>query len=313
MEQIGLERRGLAPIVLFVYNRPWHTQQTIEALQKNKFAPKSELFIYSDAAKNEAAEQAVQEVRKYIHSIEGFKTITIVERETNMGLADSIIDGVTAVVNQYGKVIVLEDDLVTSPYFLSFMNDALDFYQHENKVWHISGWNYPISSDGGDEVFLWRVMNCWGWATWSDRWQFFEKDTNAIIKSFSKEDINAFNLDGVEGFFEQVIANKKGKIDTWAIFWYVTIFIRKGLCLNPMKTYVENIGLDGTGTHCQDEGVRDNVNLSTQLVYDFCNEIAESRRVVLKVKQYYLSRKNPFFKRVVNKVSRIFLNKKTVR
>lgn len=303
----------LAPIVLFVYNRPWHTQQTIEALQKNKFAPKSELFIYSDAAKNEAAEQAVQEVRKYIHSIEGFKTITIVERETNMGLADSIIDGVTAVVNQYGKVIVLEDDLVTSPYFLSFMNDALDFYQHENKVWHISGWNYPISSDGGDEVFLWRVMNCWGWATWSDRWQFFEKDTNAIIKSFSKEDINAFNLDGVEGFFEQVIANKKGKIDTWAIFWYVTIFIRKGLCLNPMKTYVENIGLDGTGTHCQDEGVRDNVNLSTQLVYDFCNEIAESRRAVLKVKQYYLSRKNPFFKRVVNKVSRIFLNKKTVR
>jgi len=113
-------------------------------------------------------------VRKYIHSINGFKKVTVVERDKNMGLADSIIDGVTTVVNQYGKLIVLEDDLVTSPYFLKFMNDALDFYQHEKKVWHISGWNYSITTNDLDDVFLWRLMNCWGWATWADKWQHYE-------------------------------------------------------------------------------------------------------------------------------------------
>ena len=112
------------PIVLFVYNRPWHTQQTIEALQKNDLASESELFIYSDAAKTEQDSLKVNEVRNYVHAIGGFKKITIIEREENWGLADSIIDGVTSIVNQYGKIIVLEDDLETSPFFLRFMNES---------------------------------------------------------------------------------------------------------------------------------------------------------------------------------------------
>ena len=125
---------NLAPIVLFVYNRPWHTQQTIEALQKNQLASESELFIYRDAAKAKQDQDKVQEVRDYVHLVDGFKKITIVERDKNWGLAKSIIDGVTAIVNQYGKIIVLEDDIVTSPHFLRYMNDALDFYQNEEAV-----------------------------------------------------------------------------------------------------------------------------------------------------------------------------------
>jgi len=304
---------NLAPIILFVYNRPWHTRQTVKALQDNSLASDSELFIYSDEAKNETAEQAVKEVRKYIHSINDFKTITVVERDKNMGLADSIIDGVTTVVNQYGKVIVLEDDLVTSPHFLKFMNDALDFYQDKKKVWHISGWNYPIPSDGLDEIFLWRVMNCWGWATWSDRWQFFEKDTDSIIKNFSKEDIKSFNLDGAEGFFGQVIANDKQVIDTWAIFWYATIFLKKGLCLNPVKTFVDNIGLDGTGIHCQDESGSDKVIvLASQPVYRFSNKIVESSSAVIRVREYYLGRKKSFYIRIINLISRTLFKKNTI-
>ena len=116
----------LAPIVLFVYNRPWHTQQTIEALQKNELVLESELFIYSDAAKIDDVKQAVDEVRSYIKSINGFKKITIIEREENWGLANSIIDGVTTIVNQYSKIIVLEDDLVTSPFFLKFKKPFKD-------------------------------------------------------------------------------------------------------------------------------------------------------------------------------------------
>jgi hypothetical protein len=242
--------KKLAPVILFVYNRPWHTQQTIEALQKNELAKESELFIYSDAPKNDEAMSSVEEVRDYLESVDGFKLVTIIKREENFGLANSIIDGVTDIVNRYGKVIVLEDDLVTSPYFLRFMNKSLEFYKDEKKVWHISGWNYPIDSDGLDDVFLWRVMNCWGWATWDDRWKHYDRDVDKTIKSFSKKDIKAFNLEGVFNFWYQVVANKNGAINTWAIFWYATIFKKGGLCLNPTKTFVSNIGHDGSGEHC---------------------------------------------------------------
>ncbi|MGB0238020.1 MAG: sugar transferase [Cycloclasticus sp.] len=240
----------LAPIVLFVYNRPWHTKQTIETLQKNNLASDSELFIYSDAAKHHKDVASVQDVRDYIHNVTGFKNIKIIERETNWGLADSIIDGVTTIVNEYGKVIVLEDDLVTSPYFLKYMNDALTFYKDEEKVWHISGWNYPIETEHTENVFLWRVMNCWGWATWSDKWAHYEKDVDKVINEFSSEDKKAFNLDGVEDFFKQVYLNQKGELNTWAIFWYASIFKNNGLCLNPVRTLVDNVGHDGSGVHC---------------------------------------------------------------
>ena len=185
---------NLAPIVLFVYNRPWHTKQTIEALQKNELAKDSELFIYSDAPKNKEAEKQVKEVRDYIKTISGFKKVTIIEREKNYGLAKNIIEGVTEIVNKYGKVIVLEDDLITSPYFLRFMNEALNFYENEEKVWHISGWNYPIDTNGLGDAFLWRLMNCWGWATWANRWKYYEKDVDKLIASFTKRDIKRFNL-----------------------------------------------------------------------------------------------------------------------
>ena len=138
---------NLAPIVLFVYNRPWHTKQTVEALQKNELAKESELFIYCDEAKNEDAGKSVDEVREYIDKVDGFKKVTIIKREKNWGLADSIIDGVTKIVNEYGKIIVLEDDLVTSPYFLKFMNDGLEFYKDEKKVFGITGYAFPVKKE----------------------------------------------------------------------------------------------------------------------------------------------------------------------
>jgi len=299
----------LAPIVLFVYNRPWHTQQTIESLQKNELAQESELFIYCDAAKNESAKQVVDEVRSYIKSIDGFKRITIIEREKNWGLADSIIDGVTTIVNQYGKVIVLEDDLVTSPYFLKFMNEALDFYQNEEKVWHISGWNYPINSDELNDVFLWRVMNCWGWATWADKWQYYEKNIDSIMTSFSKSDKKAFNLDGVENFYSQVEANKQKKINTWAIFWYGSIFKNNGLCLNPVHTFVDNIGHDGSGVHCRNQEKVDEreVNLNSAVNYNV--KLWESRVALNSIKNHYLVQKKKLWIRLINKLSRFFLKK----
>ena len=188
----------LAPIVIFVYNRPWHIQQSLEALKKNELAKVSELFIYSDGPKDEDSIKGVEEVRSYIKDVSGFRKVTIIKRKENWGLANSIIDGVNEIVNKYEKIIVLEDDLVTSPYFLNFMNEALEFYKNKKKIWHISGWNYPIKTYGIEDVFLWRVMNCWGWATWKDRWQYFEKNTEKIVSEFSKSERKRFNFYGTK-------------------------------------------------------------------------------------------------------------------
>jgi len=302
-----------APVALFVYNRPRHTQQTVEELQKNDLASESDLFIFSDAAKNDAAKQTVDEVRAYIKSVDGFKKITIIEREKNWGLADSIIDGVTKIVNQYGKIIVLEDDLVTSPCFLRFMNEALDFYQNEEKVWHISGWNYPINSDGLNDVFLWRVMNCWGWATWADRWANFEKNPHRLIEQWTDEQKYHFDLDGSGIFWYQVTSNEEGRINTWAIFWYATIYQKQGLCLNPTKTYVDNIGHDGSGVHCGDLGLYLPRDLNERLNLEFDCEYVESKLITEKIKNHYQSLKKPLLIRVINKVSRILIKRNVVK
>ena len=295
---------NLAPIVLFVYNRPWHTQQTVEALQKNKLASESELFIYSDDAKNDDARVSVDEVRKYIDNITGFKKITVIKRDKNWGLADSIIDGVTKIVNEYGKIIVLEDDLVTSPYFLKFMNEALEFYKDEKKIWHISGWNYPIETAGLNNVFLWRLMNCWGWATWANRWEYYEKDVYKTMQEFSKDDIKRFNLDGVEDFFGQVTANYEKKINTWAIFWYATIFKKNGLCLNPTQTFVENIGNDASGANCGKTDIFTS-RLSSLNNIQFLSSIIENKISITNLKKFYKQNKKTIFKIIINKFKRI--------
>lgn len=156
---------NLAPIALFVYNRPMHTRQTVEALLANELAAESDLIIFADGAKSGKDADAVQEVREYIHSISGFKSIKINEQDTNQGLANSVIAGVTEVVNESGRIIVLEDDMVTSPYFLNYMNDSLEMYKDEDKVISIHGYMYPVKEKLPETFFL-QGADCWGWATW---------------------------------------------------------------------------------------------------------------------------------------------------
>jgi hypothetical protein len=295
-----------APIALFVYNRPWHTQQTVEALQKNELASESDLFIFSDAPKALETAAAVLEVREYIKTVSGFKSVTIIEREENLGLANSIIDGVTRLCNEYGRIIVLEDDLVTSPYFLEFMNRALYKYAQEKKVWHISGWNYPIDPKGLPEVFFWRTMNCWGWATWADRWVHFQKDPERLIAEWDKNKINQFNLDGASDFWSQVTANTSGKLNTWAIFWYATIFENKGLCLNPAKTYIRNIGHDGSGENCGKSDIY-NEAVNTLSINIFPDSISTHVPAVELIKKNYFSNGPNIFRRILSKLKKILL------
>jgi hypothetical protein len=293
-----------APIALYTYNRLTHTRLTVEALQKNTLASQSDLIIFSDAPKSKDHTSAVNSIRDYIRQIEGFNSITIIERETNYGLARNIIEGVTEICNQYGRVIVLEDDIVTSPFFLAYLNRALDKYANEKQVWHISGWNYPIDPDGLEEAFFWRVMNCWGWATWSDRWRHFHKDPVKLTQSWSRQMIKRFNLDGTCDFWSQVKLNASGELNSWAIFWYATIFEQGGFCLNPARSLVCNIGHDGSGENCDESLIYSHSQLSDKIdVLPF--EIEESVLALQKVKLFYKNIKGSWQSRIV----RYFLRK----
>lgn len=237
-----------APIALFVYNRPDHTRKTITALQNNFLSKDSDLIIFSDAAQSADQAEAVKKVRHFIGQIDGFKSVTIIERGANFGLARSIIEGVGALCAEYGRVIVLEDDLVTSTHFLQFMNDALDMYEHEDRVMHISGSTYPIERLE-DETFLLRIPLCWGWATWDRAWKHFQKN-NEVMLNFDKKMRRKFSFNNSYHYWEQLEANAKGLMNTWFVYWYATLFLRNALALFPGRSLVKNIGMDGSGVHC---------------------------------------------------------------
>ena len=172
---------ALAPILLFVYNRPQHVRRCIESLLQNELVSQSKLFVYADGARHEDDEADVQQTRDFIHTIVGFKSVDIIERETNQGLAANIIDGVSTQVKAYGKVIVLEDDLVVAPYFLQFMNNALTTYQDDTKVGHIHGCDFT-QNNLLPNTFLIKWTGSWGWATWERAWKHFNPNGSELLK-----------------------------------------------------------------------------------------------------------------------------------
>ena len=297
---------NLAPIALFTYNRPWHTQQTVEALQKNKLASESELFIYSDEAKNDDARVSVDEVRKYIDNITGFKKITVIKRDKNWGLANSIKDGVTKIVNEYGRIIVLEDDLVTSSYFLKFMNEALEFYKDEEKVMHISGFSFPIEKNKHmEDVFFIKPTSCWGWATWDQAWGDYNNNIDYYMGKFTNRMIYDFNLNNTNKYFDQIIQNKAKKINTWAIFWYASVYLKGGLSLHPKDSYVRNIGHDGSGIHCGSSSIYD-VDLMGVPSSSFTKVCKENNLERVAYENYFQSIKTSFIKRVIGRILKLF-------
>lgn len=242
----------LAPIALFVYNRPAHTRQTVEALRANALANESDLIVYSDAPKSEVQAENVREVRKYIREIEGFKSLTVIERATNFGLARSIIDGVTAILNKYGRIIVLEDDMETSPYFLTYMNEALEKYAGEDHVVSIHGYVYPVAQMLPEAFFL-PGADCWGWATWSRGWACFNADGQFLLDELKRRKlIRSFDFNGAYPFSEMLEGQIKGTNDSWAVRWYASAFLAGKLTLYPGRSLVHNIGNDNSGTHCGD-------------------------------------------------------------
>jgi putative methyltransferase (TIGR04325 family) len=239
-----------APIALFVYARPDHTRRTVQALLNNPEASGSDLIVYSDAARTHDKEEAVQRVRKYVSGIQGFRSLTVYYRQQNYGLAQSIIEGVTHVLEYYERVIVLEDDLETSPYFLRYMNEALDLFAKEERVISVHGYVYPVHTPLPEAFFL-RGADCWGWATWRRGWAEFNPDGKFLLHELKRQNLlPLFDYNGAYSYSGMLEGQINGSNDSWAVRWHASAFLSNKLTLYPGRSLSHNIGNDSTGTHC---------------------------------------------------------------
>jgi hypothetical protein len=239
----------LAPVAIFAYERLDHLKKTIVALSGNELASDTEIFIFSDGPKSYNIVE-VAKVRQYLKSISGFKQVTIIERENNYGLSNNIIRGIDYIFQTYHKVIVLEDDLVTSKYFLRYMNDTLYFYNKFDQVSCISGYMYPVKGIKSD--FFIKGSDCWGWATWKENWQNFIEDGRELLSQLEDKGLFRNSYNKAWDYDQMLLDQISGNNSSWAIRWYYSCTLKGHLCLYPKKSFVNNIGNDGSGTHSID-------------------------------------------------------------
>ena len=251
-----------APVVIFGYNRADHLIHTINTLGMNKGALETPVYLFLDGYKNEKDKEAVKRVHEFgktFRQDKRFKSIEVCIAEKNQGLAKSVIHGVSKIIEQYGKVIVLEDDIVTSRDFLCFMNDALQYYEYEKKIWSISGYTFdlPTLSIIQEDVYLGYRASSWGWATWADRWNTVDwgvKDYNEFRYNILQR--MCFNRGGTN-MSDMLDRQMAGEINSWAIRWCYAQYKQDKLTVFPRKSKVLNIGQDGSGTHCNVENQYD--------------------------------------------------------
>lgn len=300
-------KSGLAPIVFFAYNRPEHTRQTLDALSKNHLAAASVLYIFIDGPKDNATietREKIDEVKKIAGEKNWCGTVYVIAAEKNKGLFKSIVNGITQTVNQFGKVIVIEDDVLVSPGFLSYMNDGLDFYENTPAIMHISGFSRAEFSavDIKESTYFFYHTTCWGWATWKRAWDKFTPDALAVKKAISKKgNIKKLNMDNSFEFFWGLKAIADGKFQSWNTIWHSIVFLNNGFCLHPTKSLVSNIGHDGSGTNCapdsdfgKNELFAGNINITpipvkgNETVHSFYLSLHSFKYRVLFIIKHYL-------------------------
>ena len=247
--------QSYSPIALFVYNREEHTRKTLNHLNANSLASRSKLYIFCDGPQNSSDQKEVESVNKTRKVVDDYpwkgEKIVIKQKE-NLGLAKSIHGGVSDVLKQHHRIIVMEDDLIVSSSFLSYMNDALIKYEASEEVYQISGYMIPHKLPLRNPGFL-RAPGSWGWATWADKWGNFDLNDYSLLNSGNERNFSRFDLGGFYPHLDSLRKNKKGKLDTWGVKWYAHIFLRDGLCLYPPHSLVKNIGHDKSGVNCGDK------------------------------------------------------------
>lgn len=292
-----------APIVVFAFKRADHLRTMIESLRASPLASCSHLRVYCDAARTPADDAGVAAVRSYANSLDGFAGVRVVLRASNLGLARSIVSGVTEVLEAHERVIVLEDDLVLSQHFLRYMNDGLELYAQDDRVASIHGYTYPTSRPLPETFFL-RGADCWGWATWRRAWQHFDPDGRGLLARLQAQRLtDRFDFDGSFGFTQMLIDQIEGRNDSWAIRWHASCFLANRLTLYPGRSLVHNGGFDLSGSHCNSTSAFDQ-SVSTDPVAVHRLPAAESEPARLAFVDFFRSIRDPWHARLRTGVRR---------
>ncbi len=293
-----------ASIVYFTYNRPEHTEISLNALKENELASKSEIIIFSDGAKSQDIDKnKVEQVRKIIENLTGFKKKTLHLRKSNYGLYKNIVEGVNEVLKKNKKIIVVEDDCKTSKYFLNFMNDGLNLYENDDKVCSINGWFFPKKNNLQETFFLMNHTS-WGWGTWKRAWDKFNPDTDYLIREIKKRKmIKKFNLNNCYDYFGMLQRRNKKLNESQAIVWKASTFINKMLSLYPSNSFVQNIGFDTTGTHyTKYDKLHGHRDLIERKIILKKIKIEESVDAIRFTEKYYRNNKIKFFLKKIKKI-----------
>jgi Glycosyl transferase family 2 len=291
-------KSDLAPLVIFAYNRPHHFTQVWNSLIKCPELINTDVYIYADGPKNHASIDeliAIKKTREILHQISGSKLLKLNLCETNQGLANSIINGVSEILAKYDKIIVLEDDVVVSPLFLTYMNAALTFYKNKYLVGCVHSYSYPIKNL--PVFYFQRGADCWGWGTWKRSWSLFSKDSNMLLNQLKERNlINDFDYGGTYLFSDMLQKHIEGKNNSWAIRWHASLFLHNMLTLYPGKSFVQNIGNDNSGTHSGSTSMYSHKILNEMNNFEF-NEIPieHNLEVAYKIAKWFKCR-NSFFK-----------------
>jgi hypothetical protein len=245
----------LAPIAIFGFNRPSHLLRCINSLAKNPEAFRSKIYVFIDGPRNQMDFESVNETQKVIESYSKLRFELIKTRKANLGLAGSLIDGIDLVINEHGKIIVLEDDLVVSSGFLKFMNSGLEKYETDLKVASIQGCNYfyqPMK----EEAFFLKGADCWGWGTWANRWRDVNWNATELIQEIKDRNIEKeFNLNGSYNYLDILVNFERGRNSSWAVRWHASMYLQDKVSLYPAHSLVSNLGADGTGSNMGSTGV----------------------------------------------------------
>lgn len=276
-----MSAKQFSPVVVFAYNRPVYLEQTLRALKNNPESAESILYIFCDGAKPTATQDdlnSIAEVRVLARKEKWCGEVVVIVSEKNNGLSESIINGVTTVIEKHGRVIVLEDDLVTSTCYLKFMNEALNKYESLDKVISVVGYNYPIKYDEDfPETFFLKSADCLGWGTWKRGWDLFERDANSLINKIESGNlISEFNFDNQYPYMKLLKNVAKGTANSWAIRWYASALVNQKLTLFPHKSMVRHIGNIGTNVKADNSDIF-GWEISNKPVTYFEPELAEKK------------------------------------
>ena len=276
-----------APIALFCYKRLDHLKKVVDALKKNTLSSSSDLFVFSDGARSEIELQNINAIREYIKTIKGFKSIEIVERKENLGLARSIKKGITEVLRFFDKIIAIEDDILVSQYFLQFINDALDIYANDEAVWGAAGYLYPIKAKINETVLL-RMTSAWGFGIFKRAWNKISFNPKELLEMIEKKSLqNNLDFNDSIGFSGMLKNQVNNRIDSWAICLEVSSFLQESLFLYPKKSLVANIGHDGTGTHCKRKTSIFDCEIYQNLIIVKKNDIQENLKIRKKIELFF--------------------------